>query len=246
MTWTSLIGPAVVAAVIASIVSVIGFLISARTARRIHTEKLAFDREQAERRFVREVGVSEARIRADLALAEKRLRLDRTFAAWKRQTEFAEEVLADFYQARDIIAGARSPGSYSHEGETRPKATWESEYDTRKLNAYFSTAERLDNKADFFAQLHARRYRFLALFGKDGSQPFDDIFRIRHEIIVAVQMLVFTYQARTEGSLPEDRGTWERVIWDTQSKDDPIPDRLNRAVEAIETICRPALQAFAE
>jgi hypothetical protein len=40
MNWTSLIGPAVVAAVISGLVSCIGIWISARTARRIHKEKL--------------------------------------------------------------------------------------------------------------------------------------------------------------------------------------------------------------
>jgi hypothetical protein len=85
----------------------------------------------------------------------------------------------------------------------------------------------------------------LALFGTHGSQPFDEVFKVRHEIIVAVQMLVWTHQDRSQGSLPENRRAWERVIWDMQSKDDPIPDRLNRAVEAIEAICRPVLQAVA-
>src|SRR5579863_599381 len=109
MDLTSLIGPAVVAAVIASVVSVIGFLINRSTVRGMHAERLAFDREQAERRASAEIALTERKATADIALTEKRLALDRAFAAWKRQTEFAEEVLADFYQARDIIQSARSP-----------------------------------------------------------------------------------------------------------------------------------------
>jgi hypothetical protein len=74
MDYASLIGPAVVAAVISSIVSAIGILISARTSRAIHGERLAFDREQSERR-----------ISAEIALAEKKVTLDRALAAWRRR-----------------------------------------------------------------------------------------------------------------------------------------------------------------
>ena len=49
--WTILIGPAVVAAVISSIVTVIGFFITTRAAKAMHREKLAFDQKLAERKF---------------------------------------------------------------------------------------------------------------------------------------------------------------------------------------------------
>lgn len=51
MNWTSLIGPAVVAAFVSAfvsgVVSVVGFFVSARTARSIHAERLVFDKKQA-------------------------------------------------------------------------------------------------------------------------------------------------------------------------------------------------------
>jgi hypothetical protein len=140
MDWTSLIGPAVVAAVIAGIISVITLLMNRATTLTTHLQRLAFEREQAERKTS-----------ADIALAEKKLALDRAFAAWKRRTEFAEEVLGDFYQARDVIESARSPGGFGDEGSTREKEGWETEGDTRLLNSYFRTLERLDKKTEFFA-----------------------------------------------------------------------------------------------
>jgi hypothetical protein len=81
----------------------------------------------------------------------------RTETIGKRKAELAEEVLADFYEGRDIINAARSPGGFGHEGATRPRAEWESEDDTRTLDAYFRTMERLRNKEEFFARFHARR-----------------------------------------------------------------------------------------
>ena len=101
----------------------------------------------------------------------------------KRRAELAEEVLADFYQARDIITAARSPGSFGHEGSARQRAVWENEDDARKLNAYFATTERLENKAEFFAQLRARRYRFMAHFCRTAAKPYDELFKIRAEIL---------------------------------------------------------------
>jgi hypothetical protein len=228
--WTSLIGPAVVAAVISGVVAAIGIWISARTTRSIHTEKLEFDREQAERR-----------INAEIGLAEKKVDLDRAFAAWKRKAEFAEEVLSDFYQARDVINGARSPGSFGGEGTTRQKGDWESESDTGTLNAYFATTERLVNQREFFAQLHARRYRFMTYFGNEASKPYADLHRIYAEIVVSVRMLIQTHQQRAYGTLPENRQQWQAVIRDV-GDDDAVRGRLDRLVEAVEATCGPTIR----
>jgi len=80
MKCTSLIGPAIVAAAISGLVSGIGISISAPTARRIHTEKLAFDRDQAGRRAAAEIAVDECKTMADIALPERKLALDRALA----------------------------------------------------------------------------------------------------------------------------------------------------------------------
>lgn len=245
MDLTSLIGPTVVAAAIAAIFSIVLSERRLRVDTRLAERRFAFEREQAERKFTYDVGVTEAKIKADVALAEKKLTLDRAFAAWKRRTEFAEEALADFYRARDVINAARSPGSFSDEGQTRQKADWETESDTRTLNAYFATVERLANNRELFAQILARRYRFLALFSPSAVTLYDDLFKVEIEIRTSVQMLDWTYPERAQGSLPNDRRTWERVICDIQSKDDPIPGRLNRIVEGIEAICRPVIQEVA-
>ena len=124
MDLTSLIGPAVVAAAISGLVSSIGIWISARTTRAIHAEKLAFDREQGERRTTAEIAQAERKLTADIALAEKKLAAEQALASWKRRTELAEEVLTDFYQARDIIHGARLPIGFGDEGNTKPREEW--------------------------------------------------------------------------------------------------------------------------
>lgn len=231
MDWTTLIGPAVVAATISGLVGFITVWVSARNARAIHTEKLTFDAEQAERRAG-----------AEIALAEKRVALDRALATWKRRTELAEETLADFYKARDIIHDARSPFLIEGEGSTRQREPLETEEDTRTLNAYFATAERLIDNAELFSQLQARRYRFLALFGGEAAEAYDQIFRVRREVIGAVRKLIATHSHRDRTPMAQNRGGWEAVAGWGYEGDDPVAARVNQAIAAIEHICRPVIQ----
>jgi hypothetical protein len=180
-----------------------------------------------------------------VSIAARGLNKWRTETIGKRKAELAEEVLADFYQARDILNAARSPGSFGHEGTTRTKSDWESEDDTRTLNAYFATAERLNNKSEFFAQFYARRYRFVAHFGLAAGAPYGEFNSIYAEIITAVRMLITTYRNRDEGSLPINRVKWEAGIGWSPSDDDEIPARIDAIVSTIERICRPAIQEAA-
>jgi hypothetical protein len=99
MDWGALIGLAVVAAAVSGIVSVAGLIVSTRTARAIHTEKLAFDERLAERKF-----------EFDKELAERKFQYEREFHDHKRHVEFAETILAEFLQIADVIQAVRSPG----------------------------------------------------------------------------------------------------------------------------------------
>jgi hypothetical protein len=162
----------------------------------------------------------------------------------KRRIELAEEVLADFYQARDIIKAARSPFGYSHEGLSRQKGENETEEDTRILNSYFAATERLASKADFFAETWARRYRFTAVFGSAAAGAYDDLFEVRNEIIVSVRSLISAHGHHLSAADQAARQQWENTIW-SGAEDDPIPARVDRAVEAMEATCRPAIQKAA-
>ena len=160
----------------------------------------------------------------------------------KRKMELAEEVIADFYEARDIIKAARSRGRFSHEGTTRPKGRGESEEDTETLNAYYAVVERLSNKGEFFARLAARRYRFIAFFGKQEAAPFQQLFQLHGEIVATVSTL------RMIGTRPVrelNLEKMENVIFET-SGNDHISRRLDDMVEAIEKVCRPAIQEVAK
>jgi len=125
MDWGSFIGPAVVAAGVSGIVTVVGLIVSTRTARALHTEKLAFDREQATQKLAFDERLAERKVNADITLAEKKVALDASLADRKRRQDLAEEVLSSFYQMKDIIRAIRSPMSYEGEGKDRPKVEGE-------------------------------------------------------------------------------------------------------------------------
>jgi hypothetical protein len=160
----------------------------------------------------------------------------------KRKAELAEEVLADFYKARDIIDGARFPARYDGEGDTRQHLEWETEDDRRALNAYFAPIERLTKWADFFAQLHARRYRFVAHFGQDSVKLYDELDKIRKEVIEAATMLILTYQQRELGGVRENRDKWAKTIGYREADKDSVASRLDSLVAAVEAVCRPEIQ----
>ena len=210
-------------------------VINRATLRAMHRERLDLDRDLADRRA-----------NADIALAERKVALDRALEAWKRRTEFAEVVLADFYQAQRIIEEARSPGIMSGEGSSRPKYADETEDEARTLNGYFAAAERLNNRSEFFAQLHARRYRFVAYFGHDAAKPYDDLHKIYAEILVAVRMLLDTHRQRDMGFMPDGIQQWKSIIgWGLPEKD-TIPARLTGIIEEVEQTCRPVIQEVAQ
>ena len=237
----SWIGPAVIAACVSGAVAIVGFIISTLTARSLHAARLEVDRRLAEKKIEADIALADRKLTADIALAEKKANLERVVATSQRKATFAEEVLGDFYEARENINAARAPASFGDEGATRERAPWETEDDTRQLNSQYAPAERLHSKREFFSKLLAHRYRFLALFGPAAAQPYDDLYRVRAEILTAVRMLMMTYEQRQFGSLPDDRRNWQRVIWE-MSDGDPIRSRLERVIEAMEATCRPAIQ----
>jgi hypothetical protein len=100
----------------------------------------------------------------------------------------------------------------------------------------------LTSKGEFFAQLFARRYRFVALFGQQASQPYDEFLKIHREISVAARMLLVTYRQRDRGSLPQNRVIWAAKVLDFQTEHEPINARIDRAVEEIERIYRSVIQ----
>jgi hypothetical protein len=226
--------------VISGLVSGIGIWISARVARVIHAEKLAFDREQAERRAD-----------AEVALAERKFQYDRDLDAWKRRTNLAEEVLADFYRARDFIRDARWPHRVVapgyEEGSSRLKSDNETEDVRQYRNMIFARVERLGRHSDFFNVLYAKRYQFAALFGKNSETIFRDLENKRIEIAIIANVLMEEYHGASMENehQSEIRRNQERTLFASAQSEDDFQKTIDDIVFAMEKICKPEIQGRA-
>lgn len=164
----------------------------------------------------------------------------------RRRIELAEDVLADFYRARDIIQAARSPMGFSGEGESRKRSDDEDPNESSMLDAYYAIIERLNKHSEFFAEFEARRYRFMAVFGQDARIPYGKLFEARGRIITSVHMLLTTSQRRRfrreiKQEWIDQQQRWESDIGWGLSDEDNIAQAIDEAVTAAELICRPVI-----
>jgi len=165
----------------------------------------------------------------------------------KRQLELAEEVLAAFYEAHDVINYMRHPFSFGGETDDIERADNESDaaYEARK-NASI-VFKRYNQNSELFSKIHASRYRFMALIGKDEAKPFDELRKIVNEIQTAARMLSRLWprdyfrteeQREKHQKLIDDN---EAVFWEGMRDPDPINSRLEEVVDQIETTFRGIL-----
>ena len=224
MDGTSLIGPAVVAAGVSGAVAVVGFLLSARTTRAIHGERLNFDKELAERKFAFDSKLAQQKLtsdhelaewkaQADVNLAEKKIKLDAAFADRKRQQDLAEEVLSGFYQMHDLLRRIRTPMRLQGEGESRARIESETEAVARQRDSYYVTLERLEQSRPDIGNLLATRYRAAAWFGADADHAFEKLHGAITGIANAATLLI---RWSGDSTQHRDPGLWqqmERMIW---------------------------------
>src|SRR5258706_15614439 len=89
----------------------------------------------------------------------------------RRRMDLAEEVLALFYQARDVIRIIRSPAGWKGEGATRKPGPDESPEQKQALDQAYVVVERYDKHIEIFSRLQTLRYRFMAQVGVDKAKP---------------------------------------------------------------------------
>lgn len=111
-------------------------------------------------------------------IALKGLRKWRDEALGKRKAELAEQALAAFYCANDIIVHARHPLVLAHEMQSEEGLS-----DELATDADYAPAKRLFAEREHFSTLRSHRYAFAAVFGKDKAQPFQELIQIHNEIV---------------------------------------------------------------
>lgn len=179
------------------------------------------------------------------------------FDAWrrehvgKRRIELAEDVLALFYQARDVVASIRSPFGYGGEGASRKPGPKERPEHKDALDQAYVLIERYNKHVELFSKIHALRYRFMALVGPSEAAPFDKLNVIVNELLISAQTMARLttlpeWSYRTPES-EEKYGTQlaevHRIYYGTGGDDDPIAPRVDKAVAEIEQTCRRIIES---
>jgi hypothetical protein len=162
----------------------------------------------------------------------------------KRQIELAEETLALFYEAKDVITYIRHPAGYSSETETLERGEGESEKDYKARKQASIVFKRYNEHQELFNKIHSMRYRFMAQIGKEQAQPFDDLRKIINEIFLSARMLSRLWARdyfRTEEQREKHYKSIEKheaIFWEGLEEEDPIISRLNKLITDIESTCK--------
>ncbi len=168
----------------------------------------------------------------------------------RKEFELAEEVLALFYEAQDKIRAIRSPMGWAGEGESRKAGLEETEEEKRILDQAYAVFERYQKNQEPFNRLHALRYRFMVVFGREKAKPFDELRGLLSEIFIASRRLsqLWLRQIRPirrkqiEEKLLSDINKYEAIFWEGMGDPDPISPKLNGIVSEVEQICEEILR----
>lgn len=176
------------------------------------------------------------------------------FDAWrrefvgKRRMELAEEVLALFYEARDVLSEIRSLWGYEGEGSTRQSRDNESPEEKAALDRAYIVVERFNKHRDTFNRIQALRYRFMAQFGTEAGVPFIRLTEIVNQVFGAAHglsliwktRLRFAHQDPRKPEVQEREQKWEDKhlsVFYEFADDDPLKPRIEDVVREIERVC---------
>ena len=178
------------------------------------------------------------------------------FDAWrrefvgKRRIELAEEVLALFYQAKDILEEVRSPFGFGGEGKTRKAEPKETPEQKEALDRAYVLIERYNKHSETFSRLHSLRYRFIAQFGKEPATPFDELNKVINELIAAAyQMARYsnvsydTFRTEEAREKHHQRLIELDLIYYGGTDEDPISPRVLKLIEDMEKTCKNVIES---
>lgn len=159
----------------------------------------------------------------------------RSEATGRRRSAVAEEILADFYMAEDIIHNARAPFFQAHElvprkGEDRALAK----------KPAFAVARRLSKHELFFTKLRVKKHKFSAVFGVENSRSFDALGRVMVEINVSIdQLLRYDDDPCNRQGMRDFLEEQRSIAFRPALREDKISAKVRELVTEIEAVCRP-------
>ncbi|MBA7524905.1 hypothetical protein ES705_17050 [subsurface metagenome] len=166
----------------------------------------------------------------------------------QRELDVSEQALALIYECKDNLQFIRNIYSFGGEGQTRKHGPKETEEESEALDRAYVLFERYEKVKDSFIKLQSIKYKFMAIFGKETAEPFNEVNRIMNELFLAAKRLGSRYwNPRYQGQLERDP-KWEKKILEYEAKfysggeSDIFAERMDNVVRRIEDICSKIIQ----
>lgn len=162
-------------------------------------------------------------------------------AKWKRKYQLAEEVLTNLYESHQAIRTIRNPVGFGNEGSSRTKNKNETLKQTKIFNQAYVTRERYERNKTPLEKLHALKFRFTALYGKDSEKYFDTFSQTLNNIFFASDEIARVHLGEYGEDKTLIRDTMRacrRVLYAAFKDEDEIENDLKIAISGIENKCR--------
>lgn len=165
---------------------------------------------------------------------------------FRRKYELAEKVLANAYEAVEVIESIRFPASNSYEGLSRKSNGNETPHQTKILNNLYVVKERFYKRNDSFKKLFSVRFQLKAVFGQKLEDPFNKILGMPNKIFLAVDQYADTvknpknYTSKEKSKLYQEysKSVFGSLI---NKEEDPIYNEMKEALKDLEKECRKYL-----
>jgi hypothetical protein len=162
-------------------------------------------------------------------------------AIGKRKAELAEEVLADFYAAKQTLWWVRVPATFSGEYQKNPTVEAQAGSNDKPPPLAYIALQRLQEKNELFARIESHRYRFQALFSGQSSQPFQEMTAIYNDISTSLTVLMRCEWDDPAYYNPDQAKQIRDGLW-SPAGHEAVSARIDDAIRHLEEICRPILK----
>ncbi len=161
----------------------------------------------------------------------------------QRELGVAVQALSLIYECRDNLRIIRSLFGYVGEGTTRKRRDNETEEESKVFDDAYVLIERYERVKGSFIKLQAIKYRFMALFGQENAEPFNEVNKIVNELFLAARRLGERYwnpkyraQAERDPKWYDKKAKEEAKFWAVKDPD-TIAQRMDNAITQVEDAC---------
>lgn len=168
----------------------------------------------------------------------------------QKRVDLAVEGIIAFRELEQAFHEIRSPFSSGDEGSTRKPRFGETEEDAKLNQKAYVAVERMNDRSEKFSKVQSLKHQFEAYYGREALIPFDEVLKIRNDIIRSSYRLEMHWK-KQGGTFATDEDfnrhlarmhEAEAIFWEGYSEPDPINPRLETVMRQIDEICRDVIE----